>query len=335
MFHQSTNFMVRNRRQRCPLCGFFECVKNGRQNGHQRYYCKNCESYFTSSRKDISLQNKFIWFEHWILGKQSIKQLSKSSEYSEKSLRIWFDTFLKNYPKWDISRREKVNLLIDGTYFPNKVCLVVYRDFHVKSTLLYRVTDGEWQNEITEDITNLLQSGVQIESVTSDGSSNIIKSVKKADKSIITQRCLIHIQRECKIWLTKHPQSDAGKFLRTLVCVLHTIKTQDDKDYWLSDYSRWKEKYKEFLNEKSYNNTSGNSWYTHKMIRKAATHIRRALPNMWHYIDNPQIPNNTNSLESFFGHLKQNISLHRGLSFIHSRNYLRWYLYFRNKDNKK
>ena len=59
---------------------------------------------------------------------------------------------MENYPQWHIQRREKVNLLIDGTWFPNKLCLVVYRDERVKATLLYRLTDNEWEEEITEDI---------------------------------------------------------------------------------------------------------------------------------------------------------------------------------------
>jgi hypothetical protein len=32
------------------------------------------------------------------------------------------------------------------------------------------------------------------------------------------------------------------------------------------------------------------------MVRKAFVHIRRALPDMFHYLDNPVIPKSTNSL---------------------------------------
>ena len=327
--------MAKIRRKRCPHCGFLECVKNGKQRGHQRYFCKNCESYFTNTRKDITAQNRFVWFEQWILGKQTIKQLCRSSGYSEKSLRNWFDSYLKNYPKWEISRREKVNLMIDGTYFPNDVCLVLYRDFNVKATLLYRLTDNEWESEIREDLENILSTGVQIESVTSDGRSNIIKSVKLTSKEIVIQRCNVHIQRESKNWLTKHPKSVAGKYLRSLASAIHTIKSYDDRDYWLYEFHLWERVFHDYITEKSYSEGSPKGWYKHKMLRKSYVHIRRALPYMFHFIDNPNIPNNTNSLESFFGHLKQNISLHRGLSKEHYKNYVKWYLYFRNKDNKK
>lgn len=327
--------MAQIRRKRCPHCGFLETIKWGKQNGHQRFRCKNCDTLFTHTRKDVTAQNRFVYFEQWILGKQTIKQLCRLSGYSEKSLRIWFYSYLRNYPEWDISRRESVNLMIDGTYFPNKVCLVLYRDFNIKATMLYRLTDNEWESEIREDLENLISLGIEIESVTCDGNSSIIKSVKRTSKDIIIQRCIVHVQRESKMWLTKHPKSDAGKSLRSLASVIHLIKSADDRDYWLFEFQLWERVYHDYITEKSYSDELPQGWYTHKMVRKSYVHIRRALPNMFHYIDNANIPNNTNSLESFFGHLKQNISLHRGLSKSHYRNYVKWYLYFRNKDQKR
>ena len=56
---------------------------------------------------------------------------------------------------------------------------------------------------------------------------------------------------------------------------------------------------------------------------------------MFKYIDNPSIPNNTNSLESFFGHLKDNLRIHRGMSIEHRQNFIKWYLFFCNEKKKK
>lgn len=327
--------MTKTKKKRCPHCGFLDSVKNGKKRCHQRYKCKTCGSYFTHTRKDISALNRFIWFERWVLGKQTIMQLSGQSGYSERSLRNWFDEYLKNYPKWEINRAEKVNLMIDGTYFANKVCLVVYRDNRVKATLLYRLTDNEWEDEIREDLQNLFEIGIDIESVTCDGGASIIKSVRKVCKSIVIQRCMVHIQRECLIWLTKRPKSEAGTELRKLVCKIHKLKDEQRKQFWVKLFWCWAERHKYYLNQKTIKEDNNRSWYTHKMVRRCFVHIRRALPSMFHYLDNENIPSNTNSLESFFGHLKQNISLHRGLSKTHYQNYVKWYLYFRNKDNKQ
>lgn len=143
----------------------------------------------------------------WIIGKQTFSQISKTSGYSERSLKRYFYDYLSHYPTWKITPSEKVNLLIDGTYFPNKLCLILYRDNNLKHTQIYRLSDGEWFKEISEDLQNLMSLGIQIESVTCDGLANIIKAVKLTSPNTIIQRCTIHIQREVLIWLTRKPQT--------------------------------------------------------------------------------------------------------------------------------
>ncbi|MGC3978979.1 MAG: transposase [Paludibacteraceae bacterium] len=288
--------------------------------------------YSTSINSGVSRKNREHWFGEWIIWKQTFKQLVDKSGYSERTLKRYFYEYLKDYPLWQISRLERVNLLIDGTYFTNKVCLVLYRDNNVKATLFYRLTDGEWENEICEDLENLLQLGIEIESVTCDGLNNILKSVKKISPQTVIQRCLAHIQREILIWFTRHPQSIAGQELRQIIKRLHTITNREEWGYWVVELIRWYERHKTFVNEKTFNKDTGRYWFTHKSVRKSFIHIKRALTHMFHYLDNPRIPKTTNGLESFFGHLKQNISLHRGLSKEHYRNYIKWYIFF--KSNK-
>lgn len=70
-------------------------------------------------------------------------------------------------------------------------------------------------------------------------------------------------------------------------------------------------------------------------IAELSGYSERQLYRMFdEYLEN-YIPKTTNALESFFGHLKENITLHRGMSNKHYQHYVKWYLYFRNKDNKK
>ena len=70
-------------------------------------------------------------------------------------------------------------------------------------------------------------------------------------------------------------------------------------------------------------------------IIRAYIHLHRAIPDMFKYIDAPDVPNNTNSLESFFGHLKDNLRIHRGLSREHQKDFIKWYLYFADEKKKK
>jgi len=48
------------------------------------------------------------------------------------------------------------------------------------------------------------------------------------------------------------------------------------------------------------------------MIRRSFMIIKKALPDMFRYLDSPRIAKSTNCLESFFGYLKGNLSIHRG-----------------------
>jgi hypothetical protein len=266
------------------------------------------------------------------MGKQTFVQLVAKSSYSERSLKRYFYAYLEDFPIWAIKRSERINLLIDGTYFANKLCLVLYRDNCVKSTVLYRLSDGEWAAELREDIDNLLRLGITIESVTCDGLRNILKAVRKSSPDTIIQRCLAHIQRETLNWLGKRPKSQAGFELREIIKRLHTVNDRIMWGYWVVDMIHWYEKHKDFVNAKSYKSYTKRYWFTQKSVRKAFIHIKRALPDMFHYLDNPKIPKTTNALESFFGHLKQNIAIHRGLSKEHYKNYIKWYLFFKNNE---
>ena len=154
----------------------------------------------------------------------------------------------------------------------------------------------------------------------------------KVSPKTVIQRCLAHIQREALSWLTKHPQSHAGYELRQIIKCLHTINDRDKWGYWIVEMVNWYERHKDFVNEKSYKPDTKRYWFTHKQVRRAFIHIKRALPDMFHYLDNPNIPKTTNALESFFGHLKQNIAIHRGLSKAHYKNYIKWYLFFKSNE---
>jgi hypothetical protein len=64
---------------------------------------------------------------------------------------------------------------------------------------------------------------------------------------------------------------------------------------------QWYEKHKDFVNEKTYYPQTKRYWFTHKSIRKLfihIKHIKRALPDMFHYLGNKYIPKTTNALES-------------------------------------
>jgi hypothetical protein len=148
----------------------------------------------------------------------------------------------------------------------------------------------------------------------------------------LAQRCLVHIQRMCLLWLTRFPKHLAGQELRKLVLLILKIKTNNDKLYWMKEFQMWHERHKDYINEKTYNPETERFWYTHKLLRRSYYTIKKALPNMFHYISNPRIPNTTNGIEGFFSHLKNHLDLHRGLTIGNRINFIKWYIYFSNEE---
>lgn len=130
------------------------------------------------------------------------------------------------------------------------------------------------------------------------------------------------------------PKTSAGITLRKLVLQISDIKTHNDERFWKIQLEKWHLEYGDFLKEKTVSRTTRTSSYTHDKLRKAYYHIWRALPDMFKFIGNLRIPKSTNALESFFGHLKDNLRPHRGLSLEHHKNFIKWYLFFKENRSK-
>lgn len=306
-----------------------EVIKWGKQTGKQRFKCKNCDVLFTRNDPEQRLINQFIWFKKWIIERQTYQTLSRDSHLSISTLKRIFYAFLEQSPQVKIIKRSNVHLRMDATYF-EQFCLLCYQDHQDGYRQLIRFTDGEHYREIKEDLANLIKLGVHIESITTDGHKSILKAIKKSLPDVVAQRCLVHIQRMCLLWLTRFPKHLAAIELRRLVLMLLQIKTDNDRLYWTKQSEHWYEQHKNYLQEKTYNEKTGRYWYTHKLLRRSYFTIKRALPNMFHYLSNPQIPSTTNGIEGFFSHLKNHLDLHRGLTVKHRINFIKWYVYLSN-----
>lgn len=209
--------------------------------------------------------------------------------------------------------------------------MVCYQDNLDGYTQLVRFTDGEHYTEIKEDLENLIRLGVMLESITIDGQKSTIKAIKTTLPEVKIQRCLVHIQRMCLIWLTKYPKHSSGQELRKLVLLLLKIETTNDKIAWINQFNDWYKMYKDYINEKTYQQETNRYWYTHKLIRRAYSTIKSAIPNMFHYLENKNIPRTTNGIEGFFSHLKNHLDLHRGLTIKNRINFIKWYIHLARK----
>ena len=188
--------------------------------------------------------------------RQTYRTLSRDSGLSIRTLQRIFYDLLERYPEVKILKRDSVHLRMDATYF-EQFCLLCYQDSADGYSQLIRFSDGEHYREIKEDLDNLIKLGVHIESITTDGHKSILKAIKKSLPDVIVQRCLVHIQRMCLLWLTRFPKQEAGVELRGLVLLLLQIKTENDRLYWIKELEQWHQRHKDYLQQKSYNEMTG------------------------------------------------------------------------------
>ncbi|PZP51394.1 MAG: transposase [Pseudopedobacter saltans] len=313
------------------MCKGEKVQKWGHQNNKQRYRGTDCCHNFTLTNKAVSQHNQFVWFRKWIMERQVYKTLIRDGGMSQSSIQRLFNHYLSSPPDNVVRSKSHVHLLIDGTYFSNGLCLILYYDKNLQYVQLYRNTDQEKYKEIREDPSNLKKLGVDVYSVTCDGHKATLKSIAKVYPNAIIQRCVVHVKRHSNNWLGKSPKMEPSRQLRQLIGPVTTLNTIEQVNQWLIDFHHWYGQNECFINEQSMNEQTGRMWYTHKNLRAACSHLINAIPHLFSYVNDAEIPKTTNELEGYFTHLKEKLTLHKGLRFEKRKNFIKWYLHFKNQ----
>lgn len=177
----------------------------------------------------------------------------------------------------------------------------------------------------------LKAEGLNPTCITMDGEKSVIRAIRQTWPQALIQRCLYHIQMQGMMWLRTYPKTQAGKDLRYLLSRLCQIRSVKERNKFVKDYRHWLTQYKDFMRSLSKTTVAFTD------LKRTAVLIQNAIPDMFHYLLDPNIPHTTNSLESHYSRLKNAYRQHRGLSHHHKLQYLTWYSYFTNqqKINKR
>lgn len=221
--------------------------------------------------------------------------------------------------------------MIDGYLLPWGQILLAYYEYIQEKVLWFSIWDWERKEHIEEDLKILKDSfGYSgIKSCTIDGSMSIFSAVRSIYPEMIVQRCLVHVQRQVRSYISKNPKSDAGKQLR------HITRYAILSDSFLFPvvFQIWKQTYLLFLSEKSIT-PKGWRTYTHKKIRKAMRHIENALPYMFQSEKHrdTNIAFSSNKLEGLFGVLTDEcVNEHKWIREDRLSSLIALWLYFRNE----
>jgi transposase-like protein len=169
----------------------------------------------------------------------------------------------------------------------------------------------------------LKEQGFNPRIFTTDGERSIMRAMKLIWPNVKLQRCLYHLQHEGMRWLRTYPKTEAGKELRLILSTLSGIRTVRHRDAFLQAYSNWLDKYKDFVL------ALPRTTVAFKDLRRTMGLINNALPDMFHYLPDTNIPSTTNALEGFHSRLKSDYQRHRGLTKEHRINYIAWYCHYK------
>lgn len=281
----------------------------------QTWSCNDCGRRFRNERREKVAQEKSLW-KQYVFEKQTLRELKKKEGLDKRTIRDRLDVY--QVPAKEHSPRS-INLVADALYFGERNedtswCAVVFRDPKEKENLWWNFGKTETTSIYSKGRVALEELGYQIRSLTGDGFSGL----RAAFFGIPFQMCQVHMERIVTAGTTKHPQLEAGRVLLALIHTLH----ETDRLTFTVRVRHYMDRYGNFLNERTTSLISGETFFTHEPLRKAALSLVRFLPYLFTFEQDSNIPKTTNSLEGHFSHIRDIVEVHRGLRKSHKEKVL-------------
>jgi hypothetical protein len=236
---------------------------------------------------------------------------------------------------------------LDGTYLDDGWCLLVAINGANGDVIAYQWCD----QEKTPAWVALLQRIPAPRVAVIDGGRGLASALAQCWPDTAIQRCLVHVQRNVRTYLTINPRTDAGKTLRALSLALTRIKDRDTARAWEVALHQWHQQHKPLLDQKTFAGqgiirptwAKANStwWWTHERLRKAynlLAHIIRtgvAFTYLDEQFDGLNISSTTNRIEGGTNRpIKDLLRRHRGMTSEHQRRAVEWWAYLHSTHPK-
>ncbi|MBA3065765.1 hypothetical protein FP828_04675 [bacterium] len=217
-------------------------------------------------------------------------------------------------------------MIFDGTFLHRPVSIVGIMNAKTNTIIkgMYDVRENS-EHQLSSFFMPLKAKGLSPLSCTTDGNPQSIKVIKRVWPNIITQRCVVHIQRQGLMWCRVNPKTSSARKLREIFVKATKIWTKEDRNMFLKSVADWEDKYGQLITHKP------EKGKVFSDIKRARSMLLKALPDMFHYINNSDIPSTTNGIEGYFSRLKRNYRGHRGLAKTKRRDYFKWYFFLKPK----
>ena len=197
---------------------------------------------------------------------------------------------------------------MDTTYWGRSFGVMLFKDATTKENLLKYYVKTETNALYKQGIEDLQSNGFLVKAIACDGRKGLLTSFG----TIPVQMCQFHQAAIIRRYLTRNPKLPAAIELMEVV----SLMKQTDKESFVGALNEWHNKWGLFLNERTINEETGKSFYTHKRLRSAYRSLKTNLKWLFTWYDNIElnIPNTTNAIDGHFADLKNKLRNHNGLS---------------------
>lgn len=288
--------------------------------------CLSCGLTFTWGNKSNKAYQEKIWFDRWIIEGYSVRQLVSMSNHSPEKIRAIIRYWLDRPPVSRVDLTATKNLIIDGTFLVGRISIMI-----VMSAVNHSIVAGKFgvaensESQVTLFLNSLKASGLNPTSCTTDGNPQVIKVVQYLWPKITMQRCVVHVQRQGLMWCRRFPKRTDAKRLRELFLKVTYIYNKEERNRFLTELFSWEDRYGANIQ------SSREKGRVFSDLKRARSMLLKAIPNMFHYLENTSIPKSTNGLEGYFSRLKNHYRQHRGLSENRRSAYFTWYFNHRKR----
>ena len=205
---------------------------------------------------------------------------------------------------------------MDTTYWGHNLGVMLFKDSITKENLLKYYVKNESNELYKKGISELKNNGYIILAIVCDGKSGLLKSFGE----IPVQMCQFHQAAIIRRYITKRPRMQASIELKQIVWLM--IRT--DKESFEGMLNEWFIKWKSFMNERTLNEKTEKSHYTHKRLRSAFRSLKTNSKWLftWYDFFDLDIPNTTNALEGHFSDLKNKLRNHNGLTLVRKKKFI-------------
>ncbi len=262
-----------------------------------------CRYRFQYKKRESRLRQQ-LWREY-THGKQTLTELGERHGHTYEWVRARLDEYAVSTSD-DLTPGPTI-IVPDTTFWGRHYGVTVFRSWSRKRNLWWNEVSSEKMEHYHYGRKILEERGWTFAAAVIDG----LRGLATVFNDIPVQICHFHQLQTVTKYLTRKPKTDAGVELRRLALTL----TKTNGKIFTEALATWEKRWHTFYTEKTYVAGTKHWYHTHKNVYSAYKSLERNLPYLFTYQKYPKlnIPNTTNTIDSYFAGLKKKVTAHHGL----------------------